>query len=525
MERLGMADIVVINPRFEPSFWGLEYALPLLGKRATLPVAALPLLAALTPAGHTVTLIDENVEAIDFDRVARADIVGLTGMIVQRVRMREILTELKGRGCLTAVGGPWVSVREDYFGDLADVVFVGEAEQTWPQFLADWAAGRHRPRYEQAERTDMTTVPTPRFDLLKMGHYAFGSVQFSRGCPFQCEFCDIIVTFGRRPRLKTARQVIAELDALRGRGIDTAFIVDDNLIGNKPAIKRLLRELIAYQESNGYPFEFFTEASLDLAEDAELMGLMVDAGIANVFVGIESPNEASLRETKKFQNVRPAGTLGERVRRIQAAGLEVWCGMILGFDHDDPTIFDAQLKFIREARIVSAMIGMLSAIPKTPLHARLAKEGRLDPADEPAFGTNVIPRGMSREELRDGYVRVLNSLYEPEAYFGRMEGLYLKGRLAYGKGLRRHWRRHPWRWLKDQAQNVAAAAVLFGRLMREVPEARLRREYRRRAWRLLRARPDPYLLVEFLVKCAMHYHHHTLAGQMASGRGRLCNSI
>jgi len=311
-----MADIVLISPRFEPSFWGLEYALPLLGKRATLPVAALPLLAALTPAGHSVTLIDENVEAIDFARVARADVVGLTGMVVQRARMREILTELKARDVFTAVGGPWVSVRADYFGDLADVVFVGEAEQTWPQFLGDWARGRHRRRYEQAERTDMATVPTPRFDLLKMGHYAFGSVQFSRGCPFQCEFCDIIVTFGRRPRLKTVPQVIAELDALRARGIDTAFIVDDNLIGNKRAVKGLLHALVAYQESRGYPFEFFTEASLDLAEDGELLGLMVDAGITSVFVGIESPNEASLRETKKFQNIREGGTLLDKVHRI-----------------------------------------------------------------------------------------------------------------------------------------------------------------------------------------------------------------
>jgi radical SAM superfamily enzyme YgiQ (UPF0313 family) len=520
-----MADIVLINPRFEPSFWGLEYALPLLGKRAALPVAALPLLAALTPAGHSVTLVDENVEAIDFARAARADVVGLTGMVVQRARMREVLAELKARGAFTVVGGPWVSVREDYFGDLADVVFVGEAEQTWPQFLADWGRGRHRRRYEQDGRTDMTTVPTPRFDLLPMGRYAFGSVQFSRGCPFQCEFCDIIVTFGRRPRLKTAAQVVAELEALRASGVDTAFIVDDNLIGNKRAVKGLLRALAAYQEARGYPLEFFTEASLDLAEDGELLRLMAGAGISSVFVGIESPNEAALRETKKFQNVRPAGTLVERVRRIQEAGLEVWCGMILGFDSDGPGIFDAQLAFLREARIASAMVGMLSAIPKTPLHERLAREGRLDPADEPEWGTNVIPRRMSREQLRDGYVRVMRELYAPAAYFGRLEDLYLQGRLAYCTGLARHWRRHPWRWLKDQARNLVGAAALFGRLMREVPEARLRREYRRRLWRLARARPDPNLLLGYLVKCAMHYHHHTLAGQLAAAPRRVCNSF
>src|SRR5436190_1219221 len=248
-----MAKIIFVNPRFEVSYWVLVHALPLLHKRANLPTACLPLLAALTPAEHNVTIIDENVEPLDYDRIARADIVALTGMNVQRTRMHEILTELKLRGAFTVVGGPWVTVREDYFGDLADVIFVGESEETWPQFLQEWQAGRQQRRYEQAEKTDMTRVPTPRFDLLKMRHYLFGSVQFSRGCPFQCEFCDIIVTFGRRPRLKTGPQILAELEALRAQGIDVAFIVDDNLIGNKKAIKGLLREVIAYQEANGYP--------------------------------------------------------------------------------------------------------------------------------------------------------------------------------------------------------------------------------------------------------------------------------
>src|SRR5437660_7298501 len=419
-----MADIVLINPRFEVSYWGMEYALPLLGKRANLPVACLPLLAALTPAPHKVTLVDENVEELDFDQLAKADIVGLTGMVVQRQRMREILTELKKRGVFTVVGGPWVTVQEDYFGELADVIFVGEAEETWPRFLDEWRRGAHARRYEQAEKTDMTTVPTPRFDLMKSRHYLFGSVQFSRGCPFLCEFCDIIVTFGRRPRLKTSAQIIAELEALRAQKITIAFIVDDNLIGNKKAVKAVLRDLIDYQRANDYPIDFFTEASLDLAEDDELLELMVDAGILSVFVGIESPNEQSLRETRKLQNVRPAGTILERVHKIQRAGLEVWCGMILGFDHDDATIFDAQKRFLKEARITTAMVGMLSAIPKTPLHARLAREGRLDPADETEFGTNVIPLRMTRGELRDGYVRLMHELYEPEAYFGRLEDLF-----------------------------------------------------------------------------------------------------
>src|SRR6476620_8557404 len=264
-----MADIVLINPRFEVSYWGMEHALPFMGKRANLPVACLPLLAALTPSEHTVTRMDENVEAINYERCARADIVGVTGMSVQRFRMKEILAELKRRGVFTVVGGPWVTVQEDYFGDLADAIFVGESEETWPRFLDEWREGRHLARYEQAEKTDMSKVPTPRFDLLKTRHYAFGSLQFSRGCPFQCEFCDIIVTFGRKPRIKTAKQVIAELEALRTTGLEAAFIVDDNLIGNKAAIKEVLREVLVWQKRHKYPFRFFTEASIDLADDAE----------------------------------------------------------------------------------------------------------------------------------------------------------------------------------------------------------------------------------------------------------------
>ena len=211
------------------------------------------------------------------------------------------------------------------------------------------------------------------------------------------------MTFGRKPRLKTSGQVLAELDALRRQGVHGTFIVDDNLIGNKRAIRPLLRDLIGWQERNGYPMTFFTEASLDLAEEPELMSLMVNANIVNVFVGIESPNDSSLRETKKFQNVRPVGTLAERVRRIQEAGMEVMGGMILGFDHDDETVFDAQINFISEARIINVMLGMLSAIPKTPLYDRMSQEGRLDLANEATFGTNLVPLRLGREQLREGF--------------------------------------------------------------------------------------------------------------------------
>ncbi|MGE5192289.1 MAG: radical SAM protein [Deltaproteobacteria bacterium] len=524
-EERASVDVVLINPRFEVSYWGLEHALPIIGKRANLPVACLPLLAALTPREFRVTLIDENVEPIDFDRVARADIVGVTGMSVQRARMRSVLEELKARGVFTVVGGPWVSVQEDYFGDLADVIFVGEAEESWPQFLKEWQEGRFQQRYEQAEKTDMTKVPVPRHDLLKMRHYLFGSVQFTRGCPFQCEFCDIIVTFGRRPRLKTAPQIIAELESLRAQKMHIVFIVDDNLIGNKNAVKALLADVIAWQRAEGYPLTFFTEASLDLAEDAELMQLMVDANIQTVFIGIESPNEESLRETLKLQNLRPAGTLVERVRRVQQAGLDVWCGMIVGFDHDDPSIFAAQRRFLRESRILHAMIGMLTAIPKTPLYARLAAEGRLDLEDETEFGTNVVPLKMTREELRDGYLQLMRDVYEPEAYFERLEELYLRDNFQFGTGRARYWRTHWWSSLKGLAHHLAASAFLYWRLMHAVPDARLRREYRRRITRLLKVRKDPVVLFVYLIKCLAHYHHYTMATQMAQRQAHLVNSF
>lgn len=520
-----MADIVLVNPRFEISYWGFEHALGLFGKRANMPVASLPLLAALTPAEHQVAVVDENVESINFDRLARADIVGMTGMSVQRFRSREILTELKRRGVFTVVGGPWVSVDEDYFGDLADVIFVGEAEETWPQFLEEWTHRAHRRRYEQTDRTDMSRVPAPRLDLLNLSQYMFGSVQFSRGCPFQCEFCDIIVTFGRRPRLKSARQVIQEIEALRDCGLEMIFVVDDNLIGNKRAIKELLRELAAWQQRQGFPVMFFTEASLDLADDPELLELLGEANFASVFVGIESTNEDSLRETKKFQNVRPCGSLLEKVRRIQDAGLEVWCGMIVGFDHDDETIFESQRRFIQESQIVHAMVGMLNAFPKTPLYDRLAAEGRLDPTDESAWGTNVVPQRLDRGRLREGYVKLMNDLYAPVAYFERLDALYLGKKFCFARDRARYWRRHPVRGMRDQAMSLMRFLGMAFRLLNHVADPHLRKQYRSQLWRLVRARRDPTVLFAYVVKCAIHFHHYTMARQMASSEAPTFNHI
>jgi radical SAM superfamily enzyme YgiQ (UPF0313 family) len=525
-----VASIVLINPKFTPSYWGLNYAMPLLDVKAVLPVINLPLLAALTPPQHAVTLIDENVAEIDFDRCARADIVGLTGMNVQRVRMREILGELKRRGVFTVVGGAWVTVSEEDFGDLADVVFIGEADETWPRFLAAWAEGRHAARYEQAEKTDLTKLPVPRFDLLPMTRYAYAGVQVSRGCPFTCEFCDIIVVFGRRPRIKTSEQVIAELEGILATGPYNCFIVDDNFIANKKAIKPVLREIINWQKAKGYPLNFATEATIDLAEDEELMRLMVDANIDCVFVGIETPSEAALRETKKIQNLADRqGTMLEKVHRIQRAGLEVWSGMIVGFDSDDEGVFEQQRSFLEEARIVQAMINTLVAIPRTPLFARLEREGRLDNSGEAAdwgtVSTNVIPRRISRAALSDGYLGLMRALYAPEAYFARLDALYLDEKLLPALGRRRYLRHHPWRWLRSRAWAAVETLFVFVQLMRLVPDPDLRRQYRARLWRVLTRRPHITLLRLYCVKCALHFHADRLVVEMSAARAALAVKV
>ncbi len=518
-----MADIVLINPRFDATFLGLEYALPLLHKKATMPVPSLPLLAALTPADHRVTIVDENVEPIDYERLARADLVGLTGMIVQRSRMSEILSEVKKLNVFTVVGGPWVTVKEDYFGSRPDAIFVGEAEETWPQFLEEWKHGSPRKRYKQTRPTDMKHVPAPRIDLLKTQDYLFGSIQFSRGCPFQCEFCDVIVTFGHRPRFKSAEQILSEIEALRAHRLEVAFIVDDNLASNRAAIKSLLRHVIAWQEDNGYPIIFVAEASLDLAEDPELMDLMLAANIQSVFVGIESSSEESLRGTRKFQNISRDRTLLERVRAIQACGLEAWCGMVVGFDQDTRGVFEAHLDFVRQAHIVEVMVSMLSAIPTTALHSRLSAEGRLDPEDQSAYGTNVIPLQMSREELREGFIWLMNELYAPANYFARLDGLLLEDHLQLAREQALYWAHHPRAGVKAKSRLVMRACYLLAQLILGVPEPALRREYRRRLLGLLRSRRDPAVLFGYVLKCAMHYHHYRLARDMAGGGSRLLN--
>lgn len=520
-----MARICLINPRFTTSFWGLEHGLSLLGKKANMPALALPLLAGLTPEEHEVVIMDENVAPLDLDEIAKFDIVGLTGMTVQRDRMREILVELKERGAFTIVGGPWITVAEEWFEGLVDVIFVGEAEETWPKFLEEWACGEHASRYEQAEKTDVTALPMPRYDLVPFREYAIGCVQTSRGCPFQCEFCDIIVIFGRRPRVKHPEQVVAEIDAQYRRGARAIFLVDDNFIGNKKLAKGILRAIVDWQRARSYPVALFTEASLDLAEDDELMQLMSDAGLVAVFVGVESSDEEALRETKKYQNVR--GDILGRIHKIQNFGLEVYAGMIVGFDNDDSSVFERQFQFLKDAKILFAMAGMLSAIPKTPLYDRLEAEGRLDnaAADDPRIATNVIPLRMTREEMRDGWVDLMQRLYSVENYFERFDDLFIKDRLPLGTA-KMKWllRNRPLGYLKAQCLTLLAASFMLYRLWTDPRTRPHRAAYARYLRKLLMSGRPPRYLFQFAWKCILHTHFSIMTRRMVAGETRLVNT-
>src|SRR6185295_1010146 len=278
-------------------------------------------------------------------------------------RIFEIAAEFRRRGKMVVAGGPFASLCPEELRDRVDVLFVDEAEYTWPRFLADYAAGTWQREYRQDDKPSMHDSPLPRFDLLKVDRYRTMTIQFARGCPYNCEFCDIIVMYGRRPRTKTVAQIMAEIEEIHRLGIPNVFIVDDNFIGNKPEAKQLLHALGDWQKENGYPIEFLTEVTLNIAQDDELLRLMRGANFATIFIGIESPRAESLKETHKTQNLRE--NILDSVHRIQRAGIDVMAGMIVGFDNDDPSIFEEQFRFIQEARIPISMTGMLNAVPKT----------------------------------------------------------------------------------------------------------------------------------------------------------------
>jgi len=420
--------ICLIAPRNPESFWTFDRILPSLNRKCIFPNLSLPTVAGITPREHEVVLVDENVEAIDFD--IDADIIGVTGYVIHKKRIFEIIAEFRKRGKFIVAGGPLASLCPEELRDKVDVVFVDEAEYTWPQFLKDFEAGKWESEYRQDEKPSMHDSPLPRFDLLKIDRYRSMTLQFTRGCPFTCEFCDIIVMYGRRPRAKTVDQVMAEVRELHRLGAETIFIVDDNFIGNKKEAKMLLNGIIAWQREHNYPVDFMTEVSINVSQDDELLTLMREANFQTIFIGIESPRASSLEETKKNQNLRE--NLLDSVHRIQRAGIEVMAGMIVGFDHDDTAIFEEQFRFIQDARIPVSMTGMLQALPKTPLYKRLKEAGRLaaESVGDQFILTNIVPKGMSREELYQGYSKLLERLYSYGNYRQRVMQLILnKGSL------------------------------------------------------------------------------------------------
>jgi radical SAM superfamily enzyme YgiQ (UPF0313 family) len=423
--------IYLVAPKNPESFWTMDRILPSLGKQCVFPNLSLPTVAGLTPREHEVILCDENVEKIDFD--TDADIVGLTGFIVHKKRFGEIAGAFRRRGKFVVAGGPYVSLCPSEVEGLVDVIFVDEAEYTWKRFLGDYARGSWQAIYRQVEKPSMLDSPLPRFDLLKTDRYQTMTIQFARGCPFNCEFCDIIVMYGRKPRVKSVPQVMAEIEEVRRLGMRAAFIVDDNFIGNKKCAKELLKVLAEWQRRHRYPMEFNTEVSLNVATDDELLGLLRDAGFTTLFIGIESPRKSSLLESKKTQNMR--GDILSAIHHIQSFGIQVEAGMIVGFDSDDPGIFEEQFRFIQDARIPVSMTGLLNAMPKTPLHTRLREAGRLiaeSVGDQFVF-TNIIPEAMSRLELYEGYRQLLHRLYDYRNYHRRtMDYLMTRGRQAAG---------------------------------------------------------------------------------------------
>ncbi|MGQ0525490.1 MAG: radical SAM protein [Betaproteobacteria bacterium] len=404
--------LLLINPRFEESFWSFRWALRELlpEKRAVNPPLGLATLAALCPPHWQVEIVDENIEPVPLR--PDADLVGVCGMGVQFKRQAELISHYRRLGYRVVAGGSYASLCPEAYATLADSVVAGEAEYIWPAFCRDFERGETRPLYRETGTVALADSPTPRFDLLKLDKYTTATLQFSRGCPFRCEFCDIIVMFGRKPRYKTLAQVDAELDALRAQGVCNVFFVDDNLIGHKAAAKELLRHLRTYQSRHGYEFRFGTEASLNMAQDRELLQLFRDANFTWVFIGIESPDAATLRNTAKTQNLHE-DTL-TAVRRIYSYGIDILAGFIIGFDNDTPATFDLQFRFIRDSGIQAAMIGLLTALPKTPLHERLVREGRLlaeaDHTDNTRVGTNVIPKNMSYHDMVHGYIGLYRRL-------------------------------------------------------------------------------------------------------------------
>ncbi len=411
---------LLVWPRFPPSFWGFEGTLDMMQEDAITPPLGLVTVAALCPASWTLKLLDHSFDEITDEDLRGADLVMVSAMHAQRADAVAILRRARSLGTRTFIGGPWASSEPEIVQLEADHVLVGEAEEVFAGIALALENGTAQSVYCVTEKPDLSASPIPRFDLLRMDKYTSMPVQFARGCPFQCDFCDIITIYGRKVRGKTSAQLIAELDRLRELGWQgEVFIVDDNFIGNRKNSLHLCRDLAKWGEARGRPFSFYTQASVDLADRPELMEAMVAANFMYVFLGIETPSSEALKGSKKFQNLK-RDTLGQ-VRIIQQNGLWVMAGFIVGFDSDDETIFERQREFNEQSAIAWAMAGMLLAPPTTPLFDRMKAEGRLIEDSEAIsnFSAPNFRTTMPLPTLLRGLSRLLADLYDPKTYFQR----------------------------------------------------------------------------------------------------------
>jgi len=411
--------VLLVNPEFPETYWSFRHALPFEGKRSVFPPLSLMTVSSLLPKKVERRLVDLNVQSLKKSHLEWADMVFITGMLAQKKSLHEVVKQAIALGKKVVLGGPYVTSTIEELPH-ADHIFQGEAETTLPEFFTDLERGEAKRIYKALERPPMSISPTPDFDIVDLKRYSCMSVQYSRGCPFSCEFCDIIEIYGRVPRTKSNHQLLTEFDELNRRGWrGPVFIVDDNFIGNKKNVRHLMPELVDWQKRHGHPFSLLTEASLNLADDDELLNNMREAGFRRVFLGIETPVEESLVEAQKPQN---RGNLLESVKKIQSYGMEVMGGFIVGFDNDPADIFERQIEFIRESAIPLAMVGMLNALPDTQLWRRLEREGRL--LGEDATGNNTISTlnfvtKMDPARLIAGYESIMKTIYKPREYYQR----------------------------------------------------------------------------------------------------------
>ncbi|MGD0566481.1 MAG: B12-binding domain-containing radical SAM protein [Candidatus Goldiibacteriota bacterium] len=413
--------ILFVSPEYPATFWSFKYALPFVNKKASLPPLGLLTVSSMLPPDWEKRLVDMNAGPLKESDIIWADCVFVGAMIVQKKSAQEVIDRAKHLGKYVVAGGPVFTTGYTDFHNV-DTFVLNESEPSMPQFVEDLSQGRAKHIYTSDVKPDISKTPVPDWHILDKKHYASMAMQISRGCPFDCEFCDIVVINGRTPRVKTPRQVIGEFDALYNYGWrGSLFIVDDNFIGNKARIKEILRAIGVWMREKKRPFTLYTEASINLADDEELMALMREANFNAVFVGIETPSDEALQSCGKVQNV--GKDLSEKVKILQRSGLQVQAGFILGFDSDTPKIFDDMVKFIQKSGIVTAMIGMLNALPETKLYKRLNEAGRLlkkqSGGNNTDFTINFVPK-MDAKVLVDGYKKVLNSIFGAKNYYTRV---------------------------------------------------------------------------------------------------------